>query len=337
MTVPSAVRSPAYHRLVGEPEQLVRHRPLRWWSIIAALSGGLTVALCLLTSWNGIWGSHPAYWITLLMVLLCSGGLAFWGWWNSPATPQKPFRTWGLRGVLVVGTGVTIISLVYLRPLGADDVAIAALRSDAAVTVSVSTARIRLQPSVPKSTGLVFYPGAKVDPRAYARILRPVAEAGFPVVIVKFPFNLAVLGVGAADDVVGVEDLVHRWVVGGHSLGGAMAATYATDPHDELAGLLLYAAYPAGPMTERNDLDVTSVYGTEDGLATVDDIETSRRDLPPDTLFVPIDGGIHAFFGDYGEQSGDGTPTISRDDAQRQIVNATLAQLDRIDRSDDGG
>ena len=138
-------------------------------------------------------------------------------------------------------------------------------------------------------------------------------------------------GIRAANDVVGRDDDVDHWVVGGHSLGGAMAATYATDPHDELDGLLLYAAYPAGSMVERTGLDVTSVYGTEDGLATVAKIEDSKADLPADTHFVPIEGGIHAFFGDYGSQRGDGTATIDRDDAQAQIVAATLEQLDRID------
>lgn len=318
---------------MGEPENLVRHRPLRWWPIVAALLVTLTVALCLLTSWGGIWGSHPAYWITLVAVLLLSGGLAAWAWWRSPATPQKSFRTWGLRAVLVLITGLTIIALVYLRPLGADQVAIDALRSDDDVTVTVSAGLIRLQPIAPTSTGLVFYPGAKVDPRAYARILRPVAEAGFPVVIVKFPYNLAVFGIRAADDVIGGDDLVQRWVIGGHSLGGAMAATFASDAHDELAGLLLHAAYPAGAMTERIDLDVLSVFGTEDGLATVADIEASRRNLPADTEFVPIEGGIHAFFGDYGEQRGDGNPSIAREDAQQQIVAATLAQLTRVDQA----
>ena len=334
MTVASDMSAVAYHRRVDEPERVIRHRPLRWWPLVAALLGALTVVLCLLTSWGGIWGSHPAYWLTLLAVLLLSGGLAFWGWWNSPATPQKPFRMWGMRAVLVISTGMTIVALVYLRPLGADQVAIDAMRTDADVTVMDSTGQIRLQPSTPRSTGLVFYPGAKVDPRAYARILRPLAEAGYPVVIVKFPYNLAVFGIRAAGDVIGADDLVRHWVVGGHSLGGAMAATFATDPRDELDGLLLYAAYPAGSMAERTGLDVTSVFGTEDGLATVDDIEASKRDLPSDSLFVPIEGGIHAFFGDYGAQSGDGTPTISRDDAQRQIVAATLEQLDRIDRAD---
>ena len=209
--------------------------------------------------------------------------------------------------------------------------AIDALRSGNGVTVMTHGGLIRLQPDAPKVTGLVFYPGAKVDPRAYGRILRPIAEAGYPVVIVEFPFNLAVFGIRDANAVVGADDLVTQWVVGGHSLGGAMAASYATDERDELAGLLLWAAYPAASMAERAGLDVLSVSGTKDGLATPADIEGSKSDLPPDARFVAVEGGIHAFFGDYGAQSGDGSPTISRTDAQSQIIAATLEQLDRLE------
>ena len=315
---------------MDEPAASGRH-PLRWWPLGSAGVAAATALFCLVTSWSSIWDAHPAYLLTLLAVVVCSAGVATWAWWNSPPKPQKPFRTWGLRFVLVVGTLLTTAFVVYVRPLAADQVAIDAMRSGGGVTVSDSSGAIRLQPATPKHTGLVFYPGAKVDPRAYVRILRPAAQAGYTVVIVKFPFNLAVFGIRSANDVVGRDDGIDRWIVGGHSLGGAMAATYASDDHDELDGLLLYAAYPAGSLRERTGLDVTSVFGTEDGLATVADIEASRADLPPDTEFVPIEGGIHAFFGDYGAQSGDGTPTISRDDAQTQIIAATLDQLDRID------
>jgi dienelactone hydrolase len=308
-----------------------RRQPLRWWPIAAAGVAAVTALFCIVVSWSSMWDAHPAYWVTLLAVVLGASGVAAWAWWNSPATPRKPFRTWSLRFVLVVATLSTTAFIVYVRPLGADQIAIDAMRNGAGVTVADSSSEIRLQPDDPKATGLVFYPGAKVDPRAYVRILRPVAEAGFSVVIVKFPYNLAVFGIRAANDVIGRDDGVDHWVIGGHSLGGAMAATFATDPHRELDGLLLYAAFPAGSLAAQTQLDVTSVYGTEDGLATVAKIEASKADLPDATHFVPIEGGIHAFFGDYGSQRGDGTPTIGRDEAQAQIVAATLEQLDRVD------
>ena len=306
----------------------------RRWPLISATVALLTVALCLLTSWGGIWASHPAYWSTLLLVAGVSGGMIWWARRSPTPTTLAPVRLWLPRAALVIGTLITVLGLMYLRPLTADDVAVDATASVQGVTVDESMSQIRFDPDDPKGTGLVFYPGAKVDPRAYSRLLRPLAEAGYTVVVVKFPYNLAVFGIDAADGVNGDDDGIDRWVIGGHSLGGAMAASYAMDHRDELAGLLLWAAYPA-PGTSGSEgftgLDVTSVYGTEDQLATVDDIEQSKEMLPTDTRFVPVDGGIHAYFGDYGSQSGDGTATIDRDDAQRQIIEASLEQLDRVE------
>ena len=43
-------------------------------------------------------------------------------------------------------------------------------------------------------------------------------------------------------------------------------------------------------------------------------------ELPPTAEFVRIEGAIHSYFGDYGEQRGDGTPTLSRQAAQDQIA-----------------
>lgn len=152
------------------------------------------------------------------------------------------------------------------------------------------------------------------------------------MVIVKQPYNLAILGIGAAGRWIGDDDdRVDRWIVGGHSLGGAMAASYASEEHAELVGLLLYAAYPAGDLSDR-DLEVVSVSGTRDGLATPDKIADSAADLPPTAEFVAIEGAIHAYFGDYGPQGGDGDPTVDRDTAQRQIVDATLAFVERVSR-----
>ncbi len=171
-----------------------------------------------------------------------------------------------------------------------------------------------------------------MDPQAYAHILRPVAESGFAVVIFKPPYNLAVLDSNAADAVIGnTDDTIDRWIVGGHSLGGAMAASYAEQERNELSGLLLYAAYPVNDMSGRAALRVTSVFGTNDAIATPTEIDESARELPPSTEFVAIDGAIHSYFGDYGPQRGDGTPAVSRDAAQREIATATVSFLEVVD------
>jgi predicted alpha/beta-hydrolase family hydrolase len=303
----------------------------RWFPLGAACVVAVAVFFSFATAWGGIWASHPAYWITLVVLLVGATALGVWAWRTHSPTGRARWRAVVAGVAWVTGALVLTGVAVWLRPLTADDIAVQAMSSGNGVTVSTSVSMIRLDPSSPKSTGLVFYPGAKVDPRAYAHILRPIAEAGYPVAIVKFPYNLAVMSPSAADDVVGRADGIDHWVIGGHSLGGVMAARFARSDHAELAGLLLWASYPSGSMASRTGLDIVSVSGTHDGLATPADIDASKKDLPADTHFVAVEGGIHAYFGDYGAQSGDGTATISRADAQQQIIAATLAQLQRID------
>ena len=96
-------------------------------------------------------------------------------------------------------------------------------------------------------------------------------------------------------------------------------------------GLLLWASFPANDaLAERTDLVVTSISGGRDGLATPADIAESRSDLPPDTRFVVIPGAVHADFGDYGAQRGDGERAISRERAQQTIVAASLRFLREV-------
>ncbi len=291
----------------------------------------IVVVWSFITAWEGIWGSHPIGWITLVLSGVGGGVLVAWSLLVAPAPRRATWVRWLARGGLVLGTASLVFVIVYTKPLSAEPVAIDALNDGAGVRVDESATMIRLEPESPRSTGLAFYPGAKVDPRAYAHVLRPIAEAGYPVVIHKQPFNLAILEGNAADAVVGDTDDVDRWVVGGHSLGGAMAARYAETDRDELVGLLLYAAYPVNDMSDRSGLQVLSVSGTADGLADTADIDESVAELPSTAQFVRIVGGIHSFFGDYGPQAGDGTPTISRGDAQAEIADATIEFLDTID------
>ena len=277
--------------------------------------------------------TSPIYLITLVLAFGLAIGLITWAVRVGPAPSRSRRRTWIARSGLLFGGAATIGALAYLRPLSAEPVAIDALDDGDGVTVDASRSMIRLTPQAPvRATGLAFYPGAKVDPQAYSNILRPLAESGFTVVIFKPPYNLAVLEPNAANAVIGnTDDTIDRWVVGGHSLGGAMAASYAEQERAELSGLLLYAAYPVNDMSGRADLEVMSVFGTNDAIATPTEIDESGRQLPPSTEFVPIDGAIHSYFGDYGPQRGDGTPGVSRNAAQSEIATATLSLLDGVD------
>ncbi len=286
----------------------------------------------LLFTWSGILGSHPAYLISLIVVGLAA---IAWGIWagRSTAPERTPRRMWLSRTGMVVGTVLLLSIVVYPRPLPADQVAIDALADSGTIDVSVSSSQIRMDPVRDvRSVGVVFYPGAKVDPRAYAHILRPLAEDGYTVVILKLPFGIAFFDRNGAAAVVGRNDAIDQWVIAGHSLGGTVASGFANhnDRH-EIAGLLLWASFPASSLAARTGLDVLSISGGNDGLATPAKIQASRTDLPPATQFVEIKGALHAYFGDYGAQDGDGTSGVSRDVAQTQIIQATLVQLRRIE------
>jgi predicted alpha/beta-hydrolase family hydrolase len=316
----------------GDPSERTGRR-LRRWPLAVGVAIVLVVVWAFATAWVGIWGSSPAYLLTLVVALGLAIGLIAWAVLVGPPPARSRRRVWLARGALVLGGVVLIGSLVYLRPLSAEPIALDALGDGDGVSVDVSRSTIRLTPDLdPRSVGLAFYPGAKVDPQAYAHILRPLAEAGFTVVIFKQPYNLAVLQPNAANAVIGdPDDTIDRWVVGGHSLGGAMASNYAEQDRDELSGLLLYAAYPVNDMSERAGLAVMSVFGTDDGLATPADIEERASDLPSSTEYVAIEGAIHSYFGDYGPQRGDGTPEVSRTVAQREIAAASMRLLEALE------
>ena len=181
------------------------------------------------------------------------------------------------------------------------------------------------------TTGLILYPGGLVDARAYAPAARQIAEAGYLVVIVPMPLKLAFFDAGRASEVMQAFPSITHWAIGGHSLGGAMAAQYAYQHPDQVAGLALWAAYPAAnnSLADRA-LPGVSIYGTRDGLATGGQIDASRPLLPANTRFVAIEGGNHAQFGWYGKQSGDNEATIPREAQQAQIVAATVSLLSEV-------
>lgn len=250
---------------------------------------------------------------------------------------QKPVRgerprwvRWLLRAlVALAAVAVALVAalLVYASDYyHAGPAAQAALASDSRVTVwEVDGGDLVFRPAQDAEpadgAGLVFYPGGKVEYTAYAPLMRACAERGVTCVLVRMPLNLAVLDPNAADGVAGQVSPDLRWYVGGHSLGGAMAATYADAHADSLDGLVLLGAYSTADLTDTS-LSALCAYGTEDGVLNRQKYEEDRDNLPADTREDVIQGGCHAYFGDYGAQEGDGTPTISREDQTEQAAEA---------------
>lgn len=207
----------------------------------------------------------------------------------------------------------------------------AALVSDDGVTVTRDRWLTFAPAQAEPTTGYAFYPGGKVTAESYAPMARALAEQGFLVVLMPMPLNLAIFDLDAAGDVVAAYPGITHWAVGGHSLGGVAAANFAKN-QTSVEGLVLLASLPqdSDDLSGRADLDVRFIYASEDGLFTPDEYEKARTLLPPDTVYIEIEGGNHGYFGWYGDQEGDGTPTISREAQQAEIVSATADLLSRI-------
>lgn len=252
---------------------------------------------------------------------------------SAPARRQRRRWRFVLLGVLAVVAILVAGAGVWLgTSASATAEARAALASDARVQVNTSRWLAFRPVGTDLEAGLVLYPGGKVDPAAYAPLAREIAAAGYQVVIVSMPFNLAVLNVDAAAGVMAAFPEITRWAVGGHSLGGAMAARFARTHKDSVQGLVLWAAYPdASDSLADGGLEVVSIFGTRDGLATPAKIEASRGLLPARTRWVAIEGGNHAQFGQYGPQAGDNEPLASLTEQQARIVAATVDLLQRIE------
>lgn len=169
--------------------------------------------------------------------------------------------------------------------------------------------------------GFIFYPGGKVEHTAYIPLMKALASKGTLGILVKMPFHLAVFDANAADGLQENYPEIENWYIGGHSLGGSMAASYLSKHADAFDGLILLGSYSTSDLSEL-DVTVLSIYGSEDFVLNKENYESNKRNLPSDFKEIIIDGGCHAYFGMYGAQDGDGTPDITNEEQISQTVEA---------------
>lgn len=205
----------------------------------------------------------------------------------------------------------------------ADEEAIAAFKSDQSVTVTeLANGDLVFEPESAEA-GLIFYPGGKVEYTAYIPLMQECADRGILCALVEMPFNLAVFDINAADGIKEAYPEIKNWYIGGHSLGGSMAASYLEKHIDDFEGLILLGSYSTVDFSDSN-LKVLSIYGSEDRVLNKEKYEQNKSNLPDDYSETVIDGGCHAFFGVYGNQDGDGTPTITNEE-QIQLTAEKIA------------
>lgn len=234
-----------------------------------------------------------------------------------------------LIGILVfflLGT-VGLVGWATVRAPSLPERAVAVLRENA---IEREDGQLVFRPDSPTDKGLIYYPGGLVDPEAYAVTAQGIADAGYLVVIPKMPLNFAFMGINRADSIRADFPEIESWVIGGHSLGGAMAAQYAKNNVDNLDGLIMYASYSAN----REDfvdfpLPILTIMGSKDPGAPQ---QEAFYDAIADSAerFV-IEGGNHRQYADYSFQPDDGIATISTAEQQDQIIAATVQFLDTLE------
>lgn len=171
--------------------------------------------------------------------------------------------------------------------------------------------------------GIVFYPGGKVDETAYAPMLIELAAEGYDVYLVKMPAKLAIFGMNAAEKIFQEAEYITEWTMMGHSLGGAMAASFSVSHDEEVDALVLLAAYSTEDLTGL-DIDVYSFYGSEDKVLNMEKYIEYKSNLPEDVVEEVIEGGNHANYAHYGTQEGDGEATITRKEQQECVLDIFL-------------
>lgn len=220
-----------------------------------------------------------------------------------------------------------IVSLIYVQIFyHADETAALALQSTDRVTVT-KTGYGWYFDGPSKENALIFYPGAKVEEEAYAPLMHSLAANGLDTCLAKMPFRLAIFGQNKASSIMDEYDYKH-WYIGGHSLGGYSASGYAADHGEDFEGVVFLGSYPEKSLDE--GLAVLSVYGSEDKVLNQKRYDKSRSyDTGPFTEHV-IEGGNHAYFGNYGEQKGDGAATITPKEQQSETVRVIMELISSV-------
>lgn len=227
--------------------------------------------------------------------------------------------------LIMLALVLALICGVYISDYySADSAALEAMSIQGAITVEFRNDMAVFSPALPEA-GFIFYPGGKVEHTAYAPLMKALAEQNILCILLQMPGNLAVLDMDAAAGVPEQFPEIEKWFIGGHSLGGSMAASYAAKHPGNFEGLVLLASYSTADLSG-TDLRVICLFGSEDGVLNREKYEKYLANLPGATDQILIEGGNHAFFGSYGLQEGDGTALISPEE-QTSLTAKNLLQF----------
>ena len=226
-------------------------------------------------------------------------------------------------GLLIVAAVAFFIYVgIYYE---ADMEAIAEYKYEGFDIRAIDEGTVAYVPKAEYDTGIVFYPGGKVEYRAYIPLMQAIASRGILCILVDMPFNLAVFDIDRADGVYEGFVSVDHWYMAGHSLGGSMACEYIADKDYIFEGVILLASYSAADLS-KTEFKVLSIYGSADTVLNKESYDESKANLPKGYVEHLLPGGNHAYFGVYGEQSGDGEATLTNKE-QIELTASVIAEF----------
>ncbi len=224
--------------------------------------------------------------------------------------------------ILTVVLAIVVGGTIYVKDYYHSDESVAAILNNENVQIEKNYITFGDEKA---ETGIIFYPGGKVEHTAYAPLMNQLADKGCFVVLVKMPFNLAVFDIDAADEIRETFGQ-KQWYIGGHSLGGAMANSNLGKQPKSYQGLILLGAYLTDDLSAYDGI-VVSIYGSEDQVLNKEKYDEGLEYKPSKYYELVLSGGNHCQFGNYGFQKGDGIASISASNQQQQTSDFIWSKI----------
>ena len=238
---------------------------------------------------------------------------------------KRRILIWTISVMLTIAITVGGCAIYVSDYYRADSVAIESFTASHSVRANESSGGFIVFEPIDPNAGFIFYPGGKVEYTAYIPLMSALAEKGVLCILIPMPFNLAVLDMNAAKGMTDKYPKVDNWYIGGHSLGGSMAASFVADNSDDFDGLILLGSYSTAEVT----LPVLSVYGSEDKVMNREKYDKYKTNISSSLTETVIDGGCHAYFGMYGAQDGDGMPSVSNEEQIHLTVEEIIKFINK--------
>ncbi len=238
---------------------------------------------------------------------------------------KRRILIWTISVMLTIAITVGGCAIYVSDYYRADSVAIESFTASHSVRANESSGGFIVFEPIDPDAGFIFYPGGKVEYTAYIPLMSALAEKGLLCILTPMPFNLAVLDMNAAKGMTDKYPEIDNWYIGGHSLGGSMAASFVADNSDDFDGLILLGSYSTAEVT----LPVLSVYGSEDKVMNREKYDKYKTNISSSLTETVIDGGCHAYFGMYGAQDGDGMPSVSNEEQIHLTVEEIIKFINK--------